>query len=63
MRLSALLGIFQNDAAPMVIDKRPFLDFLERAKAPETDIIIVQAAISYARGLSGACEITHLRRA
>jgi hypothetical protein len=52
----------QNDAAPMIVDQRPFLDLLDRSKAAETDIIIVQAAISYARGLCGVVDITHVRR-
>jgi len=63
MRLAPLLGVLQNDTAPMIIDHRPLFDLLDRSKAPETDIVIVQAAISYARGLSGVVDITHLRQA
>jgi hypothetical protein len=62
MRFSALPGVLQNDTAPMIIDQRPVFDLLQGSKAAETDIIIVQAAISYARGLGGGVDITHLRR-
>jgi hypothetical protein len=58
-RFSALLGALQNDAAPMIIDSAPFFDLLQGSKAAEADQIIVQAAISYARGLSGTLDITH----
>jgi len=51
----------QNDAAPTIIDKPPFFDFLYRAKAAETDKLVVQAAIAYTRGSSGALDITHCR--
>jgi hypothetical protein len=60
--LSALPGILQNDPATMIIDKRPLLDLLESSKAAETDVIIAQAAIPYARGLSAVVGITHWRR-
>jgi hypothetical protein len=60
---AADIGVLQNDTAPMIIDHRPLFDLLDRSKAAETDIIIVQAAISYARGLGGVVDITHLRRA
>jgi hypothetical protein len=63
MRLSPLLGVLQNDTALMIIDHRPLFDLLNGSKAAKTDIIIVQAAISYARGLSAAVDITHWRRA
>jgi hypothetical protein len=62
MRLSALRGILQNDTAPMMVDDRPLLDLLERPKTAQTDIVIVQAAISYARGLGAVVDITHVRR-
>jgi hypothetical protein len=62
MRFSALPGVLQNDTAPMIIDHRPVFNLLQGSKAAETDIIIVQAAISYARGLGGGVGITHLRR-
>jgi hypothetical protein len=62
MCLSALPGILQNDTAPMMVDNRPLFDLLDRAKAAQTDIIIVQAAISYARGLGAVVDITHVRR-
>jgi hypothetical protein len=58
-RLSSLLGVSQNDPAPLLVDHRPFLDFLQGSKAAEAGIIVVQAAISNARGLSGAVDITH----
>jgi hypothetical protein len=59
MCLSALIGVLQNNIAPMIIDNAPFLNLLDRAKAPEADKIVIQAAISYARGLSGAVDIAH----
>jgi hypothetical protein len=62
MRFSALPGVLQNDTAPLIIDHRPVLDFLQGSKAAETDIVIVQAAISYARGLGGGVDVTHLGR-
>jgi len=43
----------------MIVDNRPFLDFLQGSKTAEAGIIVVQAAISDARGLSGAVDITH----
>jgi hypothetical protein len=58
-RLSPLLGVLQNDAAPMIIDNPPFFDLLQRSKAAEARQVIVQAAISYARGLIGAVDVTH----
>ena len=58
-RLSALLGVLQNDAATMAIDNPPLLDLLQGSKAAEAGKVIAQAAIPYARGLSGAVEITH----
>jgi hypothetical protein len=59
MCLSALLGVLQNDAPPMLIDNPPFLDLLHGPKAAETRKIIVQAAISYAWGLRAAVDIIH----
>jgi hypothetical protein len=41
MRLSPLLGVLQNDAAPMVIDNTPFFDLLQRSKAAEAVKVIV----------------------
>jgi hypothetical protein len=49
----------QNDTAAMIIDNPPFLDLVQRSKAAEAGKVIVQAAIAYARGLSGAVDITH----
>jgi hypothetical protein len=37
----ALLGVLQNDAAPMIIDKAPFFDLLQRSKAAEASIVVV----------------------
>jgi hypothetical protein len=48
--------------APTIIDNPPFFDLLERSKAAEAGKVIVQAAISYARGLNGGVDIIHLRR-
>lgn len=39
--LSPLLGVLQNDAAPMIIDNPPFFDFLQRSKAAEAGKVIV----------------------
>jgi hypothetical protein len=41
MCLSPLLGVLQNDTAPMIIDNPPFFDLLERSKAAQAGIIIV----------------------
>ena len=60
--LSALFGVPQNDTAPLMIDEAPFLDLLESTKAAEADQVIVQAAISHARGLDGAVDIAHEQR-
>jgi hypothetical protein len=54
-----LLGVLQNDTAPMIIDSPPFFDLRQGSKAAEADELIIQAAISYARGLSGVVDITH----
>jgi hypothetical protein len=59
IRLSPLLGVLQNDAAPMIIGNPPLFDLLQGSKAAEAGKVIVQAAIAYARGLSGAVDITH----
>ena len=58
-RGAALLGVLQNDTAPMVIDHSPFLDLLQGSKAAETSIVVVQTAIADARRLSQAVDITH----
>ena len=58
-REAALPGVLQDDTAPMIIDYPPFFDLLQGSKAADADEVIVQAAISYARGLSGAVDITH----
>jgi hypothetical protein len=49
MRRSALFGVLQNDTAPMVINERPFFDFIQGSKTTEAGKVIVQAAISHAR--------------
>jgi hypothetical protein len=59
IRLASLLGVLQNDTSPVVIDNPPFFDLLQRSKAAEAGKVIVQAAISYARGLSRVVDITH----
>jgi hypothetical protein len=43
----------------MIIDDSPFFDLLQGSKAAEADKVIVQAAISYAWGSSGAVDFTH----
>jgi hypothetical protein len=57
---SPLLGVLQNGVAPTIIDNSPFFDLLERSKAAEAGKVVVQAAISYARRLSGGVDFTHL---
>jgi len=60
MRCPAALGIEQNTAAPMRVDDSPLLDLLDGSKAPETDIEVVQAAVSYAGRLGGgAVDLAH----
>jgi len=59
IRLSPLLGVLQNDTAPTIVDNPPFLNLLQGSKAAEAGEFIVQAAISYARGFSGAVDIIH----
>jgi hypothetical protein len=44
---------------PKIIDDPPFFDLLQGSKAAEAGKVVVQAAIPYARGLSGAVGITH----
>jgi hypothetical protein len=55
----ALPGILQNDPAPMFIDDPPFLDLVQGSKAAQAGQVIVQAAISNARGLSAVVDVTH----
>jgi hypothetical protein len=40
-RLSPLLGVVQNDAAPMIIDNPPFFDLLQGSKAAQAGKVIV----------------------
>ena len=60
IRVSPLLGVLQNDMAPTIVNNSPLFDLFERSKAAEAGKVIVQAAISYARGLNGGVDITHL---
>jgi len=60
VRLSALLGVLQNDMTAISVNQPPFLDLLESPKAAQAGIVIVEAAISDAGGLSRTGEITHL---
>jgi hypothetical protein len=59
VRLSAQPGIAQNFATPRVIDYSPFFDLFQRTKATETGIAIVEATVSYARGLNDAVHVGH----
>ncbi len=59
MDLLPLNGIQKNDAAPVPIGNSPFLDLLQGSKATQTGIVIVQAAIAYARGGGGAVDAAH----
>jgi hypothetical protein len=59
IHLSSPLGVLQNSTSPMTIYNPPLFDLLEGSKAAKAGKVIVQAAISYARGLSGAVDITH----
>jgi hypothetical protein len=59
MGLFALLRVLQNHAAPQIVGNRPFLDLIQGSKAAKTGKVITQAAISYARRLSGSADITH----
>jgi len=52
-------GILHNAAAPKIIDNSPFFNLIERSKAAEANQVVVQAAISDARGLSGAVGVIH----
>jgi hypothetical protein len=57
--LSPPIGVLQNDMAPTSIDNAPLFDLFQGSKAADADEVIVQAAITHARGLSGAVDITH----
>jgi hypothetical protein len=46
----------------MIIGNPPLFDFIERSKAAETGKVIVEAAISNARGWNVGVDITHLFR-
>jgi hypothetical protein len=53
------MGVLQNGMPPNIVDNPPFFDLLQGSKAAEAGKVIVQAAISYARGSSAAVDITH----
>jgi hypothetical protein len=38
---SALLGILQNDASPLIVDKRPFSYLLQGAKAAKAGQVVI----------------------
>jgi hypothetical protein len=57
--LSAPLGALQDDPAPIVADNPPLFDLFHAPKAAEADEIIIQAAISYTRRLSGTVDVGH----
>jgi len=40
-RCSSLLGILQDDAAPMIVGDPPFLDLLQGSKAAEAGQVVV----------------------
>jgi hypothetical protein len=54
-----LLGIIEDRRAPLIIDEAPLLDLLQGTKTAETGVVIVEAAVSYARGLSEPVHVTH----
>jgi hypothetical protein len=45
----------------MIADNSPFFDLIQGSKASEAGQVIVQTAISYARGLGAVVEIMHWR--
>jgi hypothetical protein len=59
--LAPLLGVLQNNAAPMIIDNPPFFDLFQGSMAAEAPKVIVQTAVPYARGLSAVIDIIHCR--
>jgi hypothetical protein len=50
----------ENDSAAVIVDNPPFFDLLQGSKAAEAGKVIVQAAITYAWGLKGSVDVTHL---
>jgi hypothetical protein len=58
---SALLGILQNDAAPLIICNCPFFDLLQGSKTARAGKIVIQAAIANAWRPNGAINFTHCR--
>jgi hypothetical protein len=40
-RRSSLLGVLQNDAAPMIVDNGPFFDLLQGSKAAKAGQVVV----------------------
>jgi hypothetical protein len=59
--LFPLLGVLQNDAAPLIVDDSPFFDLVQGAKASEACEAVVEAAIADARGLNRPFDIAHWR--
>jgi hypothetical protein len=59
MCLFPLFGVLQNDAPSMTIGQPPLFDLIQGSKAAEAGEVIVQAAISDARGPGGAVEFIH----
>ena len=57
---SAFFGVLQDDAAAMIIDERPFFDFVQGPKAAEAGQFVIEAAIADRRGLSGTVHFNHL---
>jgi len=49
MTLFSVCGVLQYTALPAVIDASPGDYFTETAKAPQADIVFVQAAVTNAR--------------
>jgi hypothetical protein len=57
--LFPLPGILQNLQTPVAADDSPFLDLIQGSKTTETGIVIVEATVSYARGLNDVVGLTH----
>jgi hypothetical protein len=57
--LFPLPGKLQNLSTPVATDDSPFFNLSQGSKATETGIVIVEATVSYARGLNDVVDITH----
>jgi hypothetical protein len=57
--MSSPLGGLQDDLASFVTGNPPLLDFFHRPKTADADEVIIQAAISYTRRLSGIVDAGH----